>query len=239
MLLTHSIALPLLKKTEVNFSRQQEDAKNSNAEYKLNRMMTIPNGFHKEVREGKFDIQQTGLLVKKLTLVPNSMESEDSYLLLQVLNNRVYGLDMQRHKIMQSNNIKFITSGQQPKLGSDHFCKNSNIGTNFLFRLEQFNEDFPSLIFWFSFATDVLGLENKTSVLVELEPYWFTSHAFNSNGERCCHFRHNYYHLDPTAQFTKSCSSAEIALEYAKVNPFPMVKGDVLEVIKKPNGKFI
>jgi hypothetical protein len=239
MLLTQAVALPLLTKTEPRFSRYQEDAINGNLHYKLARMMTIPNDCHKEVREGLFDIQLSGFVKKKLTLVPRNIDTGDSYLLLQVINNRVFGLDMCKHKVITSEGIKFITSGYQPKSGSDHFAKNGHLGTNFLFRLEQFNEESPNLLFWYNYTTDLLFPSNKTSVVIELEPFWFTSHAFSSKGERCCQFRKKIHFLDPVASFTKSCTDAYVALEYAKVNPYPMVKGDALEVIKKPNGKFI
>jgi hypothetical protein len=239
MLLTQAVALPLLTKTEPHFSRYQEDAINGNLEYKLARMMAIPDGCHKEVREGLFDIQSSGFINKKLTLVPRNLETGDSYLLLQVINNRVFGLDMYKQKVIIPEGIKYITSGHQPKFSSDHFAKNGKLGTNFLFRLEQFNEESPNLLFWFTYCTDLFVHSNKTSVIIELEPFWFTSHAFSSKGERCCQFRKNIYFLDPEAFFTKSCTDVEVALEYAKVNPYPMVKGDALEVIKKPNGKFI
>ncbi len=241
MLLTHSINLPLVSKTESRLNRQMTDSSNSNVEYKLHHMMDIPNGFHKEVRDGDFDILcKKGLFKNKLTLVPRLVESPDSYLMLQVYNSSVYTLDMHNPKVTTADNIKYIVHEKQPLSSGDNFTKNKALGTNFLFRLENFDETSPPQIIWLNYSTDLLGQQNKTSVILELEPYWFTSQAFSSEGTRCCQFNSKSYFLDPSSSFAKSCTNVDIALEIAKLNTYPITKDDALALsTKKQKGKYV
>jgi hypothetical protein len=236
MLLTANVFLPSVNQQERNANREQSAVINLAADRVLPRIVDEMLGCPTiNIQTGNYDIKVSGILKKKYQLLPRMIDNPDSYLVLKVLNNSVFRLDMMHSEVILPADIDLITQGHFENSSLYAYPRNKHMATLFLLRLKNFGEFVQeNKVIWLKFSTDFLN-RDKTSVVMELIPIFGT----DSKGQCYCHWKIEYNYLDPNSFFNKSCTDPLIALEYAKLNPYPISEDAKLELAMKKKGKYV
>jgi hypothetical protein len=236
MLLTANVFLPTTNQQEKNANRDQSAVINLSPDRVLTRlingMLECPPG---NIQTGNFDIKVSGILKKSYQLLPRMIDNPDSYLVLKVLNNSVFRKDMMHSEVILPDDIDMITQGHFENSAFNTIPRNKHMATLFLLRLKSFGEfTQENKVIWLKFSTDLLN-RDKTSVVMEFIPIFGT----DSKAQCYCHWKIEYNYLDPSSFFNKSCTDPLIALEYAKLNPYPISNDAKLELAMKKKGKYV